>query len=144
MHAGKYLWLVFFTSFLVSVARGTRISISPDGGYNDIVIKIKHSVPEENCRQILFGLKVRFIKPTIWHHKHVYRRYSSTSWQTFTTCSSYFYLNILQITHTPSSLTKCHKLKIWGITPFINSSQLRNTIHSSWYNVVGIPTEVNE
>ena len=59
MHAGEYLWLVFFTSFLVSVARGTRISISPDGGYNDIVIKIKHSVPEENCLQILVGLKVR-------------------------------------------------------------------------------------
>ena len=59
MHAGEYLWLVFFTSFLVSVARGTRISISPDGGYNDIVIKIKHSVPEENCLKILVGLKVR-------------------------------------------------------------------------------------
>ena len=60
MHAGEYLWLVFFTSFLVSVARGTRISISPDGGYNDIVIKIKQSVPEEHCLQILDGLKVRF------------------------------------------------------------------------------------
>ena len=60
MHAWKYLWLVFFSSFLVSVARGTRISISPDGGYNHIVIKIEKSVPEENCRQILVGLKVRF------------------------------------------------------------------------------------
>ena len=60
MHAVKYLWLVFFSSFLVSVARGTRISISPDGGYNDIVIKIEKSVPEENCRQILVRIKVRF------------------------------------------------------------------------------------
>merc|ERR1719350_415320 len=55
MHAGKHLWLVF-CSCLVSV-RGTRISISPDGGYNDIVIKIKKNVPEENCRQILVGIK---------------------------------------------------------------------------------------
>ena len=60
MQAKEYLWLVFFTSFLVSVARGTRISISPDGGYNDIVIKIEKSVPEEKCQQILVGIKVRF------------------------------------------------------------------------------------
>ena len=60
MHAKEYLWLVFFSSFLVSVARGTRISISPDGGYNDIVIKIEKSVPEEKCQQILVGIKVRF------------------------------------------------------------------------------------
>ena len=60
MHAGIYLWLALFASFLVSVARGTRISISPDGGYNDIVIKIEKSVPEEKCQQILVGIKVRF------------------------------------------------------------------------------------
>ena len=59
MLAGKYLWLVFSTSLLVSAIRGTRISISPDGGYNDIVIKIQKNVPEENCRQILVGIKVR-------------------------------------------------------------------------------------
>ena len=57
MHAGKHLRLVVFLS-IVSFARGTRISISPDGGYNDIVIKIKKNVPEESCRQILGGIKV--------------------------------------------------------------------------------------
>lgn len=56
MRAGKHLRLVVFLS-IVSFARGTRISISPDGGYNDIVIKIKKNVPEESCRQILGGIK---------------------------------------------------------------------------------------
>ena len=52
-----------FLLFLLfsSVAKGTRISISPDGGYNDIVIKIKKSVPEDSCRQILGGIKVSFL-----------------------------------------------------------------------------------
>jgi len=62
MLAGKYLWLVFSTSLLVNAIGGTRISISPDGGYNDIVIKIQKNVPEENCRQILVGIKVRHLK----------------------------------------------------------------------------------
>ena len=54
----KLLCLSLFLSVL-SVGRGSRISISPDGGYNDIVIKIKKSVPEERCQQILVGIKVR-------------------------------------------------------------------------------------
>ena len=64
MFGGKYLQFVFFLAIVssrVSVsARGSRISISPDGGYNDIVIKIKKSVPEDSCREILDGIKVRF------------------------------------------------------------------------------------
>ena len=59
MLGGKHLQLVLFLAVL-SVAKLTRISISPDGGYNDIVIKIKGSVPEESCREILAGIKVRF------------------------------------------------------------------------------------
>ena len=58
MLAEKGLRLLSFLS-VFSVARGQRISISPDGGYNDIVIKIKSSVPEESCREILVGIKVR-------------------------------------------------------------------------------------
>ena len=61
MLGGKFLHSFFFLSVL-SVAIGSRISISPDGGYNDIVIKIKESVPEESCQQILVGIKVRFSK----------------------------------------------------------------------------------
>ena len=57
MNGDKHLLLVVFF-IVLSCARGTRISISPDGGYNDIVIKIKKSVPEESCRQILGGIKV--------------------------------------------------------------------------------------
>ena len=60
----KLLHLALFLVLLseaseASEARGSRISISPDGGYNDIVIKIKMSVPEERCQQILVGIKVR-------------------------------------------------------------------------------------
>jgi len=54
MHAAKHLQLVLFLS-IDRFARGTRISISPDGGYNDIVIKIQKNVPEESCQQILCG-----------------------------------------------------------------------------------------
>ena len=35
------------------------IKISSDGGYTDIVIKIKDQVPEDKCPQILQNLKVR-------------------------------------------------------------------------------------
>ena len=59
MFGGKHYQLVLFLAVL-SVVKGSRISISPDGGYNDIVIKIKKSVPEESCQQILVGIKVRF------------------------------------------------------------------------------------
>ena len=59
MLGGKHFQLVLFVAVL-SVVQGSRISISPDGGYNDIVIKIKKSVPEESCQQILVGIKVRF------------------------------------------------------------------------------------
>ena len=59
MLGGKHLQLVLFLAVL-SVVKGSRITISPDGGYNDIVIKIKKSVPEESCQQILVGIKVRF------------------------------------------------------------------------------------
>ena len=59
MLGGKHCLLVLFLAVL-SVVKGSRISISPDGGYNDIVIKIKKSVPEESCQQILVGIKVRF------------------------------------------------------------------------------------
>ena len=55
----KCLCLTLFLA-VFSVAKGTRISRSPDGGYDDIVIKIKGSVPEESCREILVGIKVRF------------------------------------------------------------------------------------
>ena len=34
------------------------IKISSDGGYTDIVIKIKDQVPEDKCPQILQNLKV--------------------------------------------------------------------------------------
>ena len=66
MFSGKYLQFVCFlgvVSYSVSVSvssRGSSISISPDGGYNDIVIKIKKSVPEDSCKEILDGIKVRF------------------------------------------------------------------------------------
>ena len=60
MFGGKYLKFVCIlaiVSFSVSVsARKSRISISPDGGYNDIVIKIKKSVPESSCTKILIGI----------------------------------------------------------------------------------------
>ena len=36
----------------------TGIKISSDGGYTDIVIKIKDEVPEDRCPQILQNLKV--------------------------------------------------------------------------------------
>ena len=61
MLGGKHLQMIMFLSVL-SAAMGSRISISPDGGYNDIVIKIKQSVPEDSCQQILAGIKVRVLK----------------------------------------------------------------------------------
>ena len=36
------------------------IKISSDGGYTDIVIKIKDQVPEDKCPQILQNLKVNY------------------------------------------------------------------------------------
>ena len=74
MLGGKYLQMIIFLSVL-SIARGSRISISPDGGYNDIVIKIKQSVPEDSCQQILAGIKVTFLKQIpIYEMKFIERK----------------------------------------------------------------------
>ena len=40
------------------LSHSTGIKISSDGGYTDIVIKIKDEVPEDRCPQILQNLKV--------------------------------------------------------------------------------------
>ena len=51
----KAIFVLFWTLFSVSLA----IKISSDGGYTDIVIKIKDQVPEDKCPQILQNLKVK-------------------------------------------------------------------------------------
>ena len=43
---------------LILVSHSMAIKISSDGGYTDIVIKIKDQVPEDKCPQILQNLKV--------------------------------------------------------------------------------------
>ena len=42
----------------ILVSHSMAIKISSDGGYTDIVIKIKDQVPEDKCPQILQNLKV--------------------------------------------------------------------------------------
>ena len=47
---------IIVVSILISFS--SAIKISTDGGYTDLVIKIKDEVPEEKCPQILQNLKV--------------------------------------------------------------------------------------
>ena len=39
---------------------GSKITISEDGGYTDVVIKISKDLTESDCPAILKGIKVRF------------------------------------------------------------------------------------
>lgn len=50
----------FLVAFLVlfSASILQAIKITSDGGYTDIVIRIKDEVPEDHCPQILENLKV--------------------------------------------------------------------------------------
>lgn len=56
---GHHRALVFLVLFSASIAC-QAIKITSDGGYTDIVIRIKDEVPEDNCPQILENLKVGF------------------------------------------------------------------------------------
>ena len=49
-----------FVSFLsvLYIVHGSKISISEDGGYNDIVFKIHKEISETDCPAILKGIKV--------------------------------------------------------------------------------------
>ena len=60
------------------LSHSTGIKISSDGGYTDIVIKIKDEVPEDRCPQILQNLKVssfHYEKDCDWEFD-VYIRYA--------------------------------------------------------------------
>ena len=50
----------------------SRVSMTENGGYNNIVIKIRKEVNEDDCPDILRGIKV-LIKPsqTLRVHKHL-------------------------------------------------------------------------
>ena len=67
-----YLTLVMIgvvgISDLLVISEASKIRITADGGYEDIVIKIEDDIAEEDCPDILKGIEVRektFFKPII-------------------------------------------------------------------------------
>lgn len=58
---GKMVPLLLCLLLLNGLNLADSISLDPDGGYKDIVIRINKDVPEDQCPQIIAGLKVRLI-----------------------------------------------------------------------------------
>ena len=53
----KNLFLILI--FVIVSNEASKIKISSDGGYGDIVIKIEENVSEDDCPQILSDIEVR-------------------------------------------------------------------------------------
>jgi hypothetical protein len=55
-----------FLYLLMSLVTGSRISLDPDGGYRNIVIKIADNVPEDLCFTYIQNIKVHIPVPYLF------------------------------------------------------------------------------
>ena len=53
------MYYTLFVIGIIGVTQASKIKVTDDGGYEDIVIKIEDDVPEADCPNILRGIEVR-------------------------------------------------------------------------------------
>ena len=76
--AAGLLVLAFAPGMTSGAYSTSRISVEPDGGYSGIVVKIRDSVSEDQCSNILQNLKVR--RKALEIQTNIYQRLPLPNW----------------------------------------------------------------
>ena len=110
MNAVNWLICCLLLNFL-SLSNCSQISIDPDGGYKNIVVKIDKNVPEDQCTEILKNLKVRPIFQTR-RNRHLLRY--SRIWEILT------HFKVCLVKSGPDFDPKLDFLKPWNVNKIQN------------------------